>query len=281
MDWSLVLVSQGIESTIECPPETQQWQLVVARSEYQRAIRAIRQFHIENRGAWVREIPWSGMLFDWRAAAWVIALIAIFFLDAASRGAWQTEGLMSNTLVRQGEWWRLFTATTLHADVAHLAINLTTGFLLIGLTMGAYGAGLGLLATFLAGVGGNLAGLLLYASNHRSLGASGVVMGALGLITVQSIGPRGVVARDLIVRALCGGFLLLVLLGLSPDPRTDLVAHIGGFLSGVILGLLLSLGTLKGGHQTVSNSRMNPMADSIASVIFVAVITITWIFAFR
>lgn len=46
----------------------------------------------------------------------------------------------------------------------------------------------GLLAAYLAGVGGNLATWLVYGDNHRGLGASGMVMGALGLLAAQSVG---------------------------------------------------------------------------------------------
>jgi membrane associated rhomboid family serine protease len=272
MDWSLVLVSQGIESTIERSPETQRWQLSVPRVEYQRAIQAIKQYHLENkRTAWVRELPWSGLLFDGRAAALIVLLIAVFFSNEASGGTWETLGVMSNRLVRAGEWWRLFTATSLHGDIAHLAINATTGLLLVGLAMGAYRAGVGLLACYLAGVGGNLAGLLLYNDRHQSLGASGIVMGALGLITAQSIGPWGLAVRELIVRALCGGFLLLVLLGLSPDPRTDVLAHVGGFATGLLIGVPLAWW----------GNRMGSKIDSGALVLFALLVIGTWFLALR
>ena len=41
--------------------------------------------------------------------------------------------------------------------------------------MGRYGPGLGLLAAYLAGVGGNLTAWAVYGESHRGLGASGVV----------------------------------------------------------------------------------------------------------
>jgi rhomboid protease GluP len=272
MDWSLVLVSQGIENTIERSPETQQWQLSVPRVEYQRAIHAIKQYHVENkRGAWVREIPWSGLLFDWRAAAWALIVIAIFFVNETGGNALQKAGVMSNALVAKGEWWRLFTAVTLHGDVGHLAVNVTTGFLLVGLAMGAYGAGVGLLAAYLAGVGGNLAGLFFYGASHQSLGASGVVLGALGLITVESVGPRGVAVRDFLIRGLCGGFLLLVLLGLSPDPRTDVLAHVGGFASGAILGAPLAFWRPRIGNRL----------DYAALFVFATLLLGTWALAIK
>src|SRR5688500_16356435 len=49
MDWSLVLVSQGIESTIERVPESDRWQLSVPSGDYARAVQALRQYHVENK----------------------------------------------------------------------------------------------------------------------------------------------------------------------------------------------------------------------------------------
>ena len=269
MDWSLVLVSQGIESTIARVPDSERWQLCVPSNDYARAVQALRQYHVENKHSnWVRELP-AGLLLDWRAIAWTLIMLVIYFANAASGDAWQHAGLMNNRLVHAGEWWRLFTAMTLHGDVAHLAINITTGFVLVGLAMGAYGPGLGLLASCLAGLGGNLAGLMVYSQTHQSLGASGIVMGALGAIAVQSVGLTRGATRDIILRALCGGFLLLVLLGLSPDPRTDIIAHVGGFGSGVLLGLGLSL----------NRERLRPAVDHVALGLFAVLILVTWALA--
>ncbi len=87
---------------------------------------------------------------------------------------------MDGAAVAHGQWWRLFTAIWLHADLAHLATNATIGLLLLGLAMGRYGTGAGLLAAYLAGAGGNLVAGLISLQPHRSLGASGMVIGCLG-----------------------------------------------------------------------------------------------------
>jgi membrane associated rhomboid family serine protease len=102
--------------------------------------------------------------------------------------------------------------------------------------MARYGAGVGLLAAFLAGAAGNVAGLLIYSQPHQSLGASGMVMGALGLVTVQSFPfwrkyrPGG----RFLFRAFASGMMILPLIGFSPE--SDVVAHVGGFIAGAILG---------------------------------------------
>lgn len=243
MDWSLVLVSQGIETTIERDAEANVWRLVVDAPDYQRALRTIRQYKIENRHpVWRQQLPWTGMVFDWRCLLPLVIFVFLYAVEATGRGSLSNAGMMNNQHVHAGQWWRLFTAITLHGDLAHLAANVTTGFLLIGLAMGAYGPGMGLLASFLAGAGGNLAGLLFYSEPHRSLGASGMVMGALGLLAAQWLAllRHGLSPRQLVVRGVLSGCLLLVLLGFSPERNVDVLAHVAGFGTGLTLGAALA-----------------------------------------
>jgi rhomboid protease GluP len=236
MDWSLVLVSQGIENTIVGGSEEHGWQLLVTAADYTRALRALRQYRIENRRRlWVQPLPWTGMIFDRRSLIWFAVLALLFFVSDAREGL-REAGRMENAAVRDGQWWRLFTATMLHLDAPHLIANTTLGLLMLGLAMGSYGAGLGLLGAYLAGAGGNVAGLLVYGPQHRGLGASGMVMGALGMLTVQWFGlaRAGAQANRLVARGVFAGVSLLVLWGLNPT--SDVVAHVGGFCSGALLG---------------------------------------------
>ena len=50
MDWSLVLVSQGIEVALDREPTGNTWNLLVAPADHRRSLTAIRQFRLENRG---------------------------------------------------------------------------------------------------------------------------------------------------------------------------------------------------------------------------------------
>jgi membrane associated rhomboid family serine protease len=93
-----------------------------------------------------------------------------------------------------------------------------------------------------------------------------MVMGALGLITVESLGLRGSAIRDFTIRALCGGFLLLILLGFSPDPRTDVLAHVGGFATGMILGIPIA----------VWRERLGKRIDIAAVLLSVVLFLGTW-----
>lgn len=187
LDWSLVLASQGLEPVIDFSEEDGGWALWVPSQDCDRAVECIRLYEHENRGwPWQKELLFPGVLFDWASLAWTL-LICLFFWVSDSTGALRSAGMMSSIEVSNGQWWRLFTAVWLHADLAHLAANATIGIVLLGLAMGRYGTGTGLLAAYLAGAGGNLFAWFFAATPHNSLGASGMVMGCLGLIAVQSL----------------------------------------------------------------------------------------------
>ena len=231
MEWGLVLASQGIEAIID--RDGQGWELLVAEGDYARAQEALAQYRAENRNwHWRQPVPEAGLIFHWGSLGWAAAIVAVYYLSAVRFPGLRDAGILDSEKVAGGQWWRLLTAVTLHQGPPHLMANATIGFVLMGLAMARYGAGVALLATFLAGVAGNAADLLFYAEPHQSLGASGMVMGALGVITVQTFsfwrkeGPD----RRFLFRAVAAGVLILVLLGFSPD--SDIVAHVGGFIAG-------------------------------------------------
>jgi rhomboid protease GluP len=260
MDWALVLVSQGIEPTVD-QTETGGWVLLVSPEEYEKSAALIRQSRIENlRWPWRKPLFKSHTIFDWGALAWVVLMVAFYWLSDRQAGM-REAGIMHGQAVVAGEWWRLFTATFLHADLAHLTANAFFGLILLGLAMGRYGTGVGLLAAFVAGAGGNLASWAVRGDVFRGLGASGVVMGALGLLAAQSVGllRRDSRAMKFVVMGLAGGVMLFALLGVTPG--TDTVAHFGGFVSGLILGAGLTL---------IGDDLSRPGANLIAGAIFTA-----------
>jgi membrane associated rhomboid family serine protease len=271
MDWSLVLVSQGIETTIDQAEDGTGWGLIVPGPDYSVALRAIRQYRLENRAwPWQQAVFKPGFLFDWGSVAW--ALLACLFFWLSARTGMQPAGIMDGAAVAHGQWWRLFTAMWLHADLAHLATNATLGLVLLGLAMGRYGTGIGLLAAYLAGAGGNLLAGLLTLQTHRSLGASGMVMGCLGLLAVQSVSlwrqtPH---AMKYILSGICGGVMLFVLLALTPG--TDVMAHLGGFACGVLLGALLNL---------LPEVPQMPKLNLLSGLLFALMVIVPWWLALR
>lgn len=271
MDWSLVLISQGIQTIIH-HSEDGGWSLMVASRDLTPAVRVLRQYRLENtRWPWRQTFFDHDLLFDWGSAGWVL-LIGVFFWISESAASVRMVGMMDRLAVSTGEWWRLFTAVLLHADLGHLAANAGIGVVLLGLAMGRYGTGVGLLAAFLAGAGGNVTTWMLYSGVHRSLGASGMVMGCLGLLAAQSVSlwrehPRG---PKYVLTGIVGGVMMFVLLGLSPG--TDVMAHFGGFASGVILGAMLA---------PVPRLTKSSAGNVFAGIVFTSLVILTWWLALR
>jgi membrane associated rhomboid family serine protease len=272
MDWALVLASQGIEAILHKSEEG--WELLVDGRDFERAEAHLRQYQAENRGwRWRQPLPATGLLFHWGSAGWVLAIMAIYYWSTTRFPAARPLGIMDSRAVAAGQWWRLFTAVSLHENLPHLMANASTGFILLGLAMARYGAGVGLLAAFLAGAAGNVAGCVLYTHPYQGLGASGMVMGALGLVSAQSFGfwRASRKGAQFFLRALAAGALVLVLIGFSP--QADIVAHVGGFLCGTLLGCVLG--------RWPPERLQHPAANLAGTALLAVLLVGTWRLALR
>jgi len=236
MDWSLVLASQGIGVALEREPHGA-WLLQLDASDEPRARAAIRQYQRENRGFdWQREIPGSDLVFDGRVLLWALATALIFLVQGAF-----TAGLFDTRAVRQGEWWRAVTAVWMHQDIGHLASNVALGVVFLGLAMARFGAGVACLGSLAAGALANATAMVLRPEPYVGLGASGMVMGALGMIAAQSVplwnvGRRG---TRLMLSGIGAGVLVFILTGTRE--QSDVLAHLAGFVYGLALGGLATL----------------------------------------
>jgi membrane associated rhomboid family serine protease len=238
-DWSLVLFSQGIESTILPKDQNDGWMLEVKSSEMNEALRVLKLYQKENpKQPWSRNFLGTGVVFDWASLGWVTICIIFHWLNFGN-SAWREVGVMDSGKVLAGQWWRMVTALFLHADVAHLAQNMAIGFVLMGLAMGMYGKSKALLAALLTGIAGNALSLLLNPRPFNGLGASGLIMGCLGLITTHSWIPSDCkpspTAQKWMLTGVGAAVALFIMLGTSPG--TDIFAHTGGFVSGLMIGI--------------------------------------------
>ena len=266
LDWSLVLISQGIESVPVRREGDGAWTLEIAGTDWERATESIAAYERENATVWRREVKWTGLLFDARAVLPFAALILFHLLVERSSAEFKASGILNRDATLHGEWWRLCTAMTLHADLAHLAANVTTGLVFLGLAMGCFGPGVALLLAFLGGALGNVATLAVHESPFHGLGASGFVMASLGLLTAHSLAfARHEKPTVWIGRGVIAGCLLVVLLGFSV--RSDVVAHIGGFVAGVVLGI---------GALQFRGLLARRGINAVALIILIALITTTW-----
>lgn len=144
----------------------------------------------------------------------------------------------SAAVLHGGEWWRVVTALTLHADVGHLMAN-CLGWLLFGAMLAtSMGVGLATFVALVAGAAGNLVNLAgLERVGHQSLGASTALFAALGAQTACALwaGSRGVPLMRRLLVPLAMSAALLALMGAGGGPRTDVGAHAWGYACGLVL----------------------------------------------
>ena len=144
--------------------------------------------------------------------------------------------------VADGEAWRLFTYSFLHGGFVHLLFNLWALAQLGPLVERSLGAPRLALVYVLGAVGGGVAGCLWHAPLAPLVGGSGALfamMGALVAWLVQQGGsPRGhmhlLAARQMVV--MIGMNLLLGFL----VPMVSNAAHLGGLVTGFVVGWLVS-----------------------------------------
>jgi len=243
---ALVLVAVGISARLE--PRGGGIGLLVSGHEATQARQELVAYDEENVPP--VQVPQTERPFaEGISAAMVFCAVLVFVHAAASRQAfssdWLTAGEAQSGLIKGGEWWRIFTALTLHADFEHLLGNIGMGALLGLFVSQVFGAGLTWLAILLAGAAGNGLNALLHPAAHTSIGASTAVFAALGILTAQALTRR----RSPWTRGLrrwlplAGGMTLLFFLGLGGE-RTDVGAHFAGFFAGGLSGLgLTALGS--------------------------------------
>lgn len=239
-DWALALMSQGIESTVIEDENAGVVALEVAAAQCGAALRVLKQYHVENRGWGMRrELPVVHLSFNWACLGWAAIMILIHSLATLPGSRMVAAGVLATSVLTAHEWWRLLTAMTLHNDPGHLASNLVTGILLLGLSMARYGVGWGLLGPWLAGALANLSALFIYGAGYQSLGASGMVLAALGILTVAGMSEalRQRPGWKPMLATLSAGLMLFVLTG--SNPASDLVVHLGGFGFGLAVGGVL------------------------------------------
>ncbi|NVN89730.1 MAG: rhomboid family intramembrane serine protease [Desulfuromonadales bacterium] len=255
--WALVLDARSIPCCIEATSSGQQ--LLVPKQSLESARSEVRLYEEKNRN-WPPTLPSARALIEnTLPTVSVLILLATFHnltllgISLPGRGFSDLHdlGIAHGAAIRDGQWWRLVTALTLHADFVHLLGNLTIGGAVIILLCRELGSGLAWCLLLGAGILGNLANVWVQSPDHRSLGASTAVFGAVGIFSaISMLRHRQRLLRGLYV-PIAAGLALLALLG-SEGKQTDLGAHLFGFAFGVLLGLaaeLLSGGQARPGRQ--------------------------------
>ncbi|MGS5088967.1 rhomboid family intramembrane serine protease [Hydrogenophaga sp. A37] len=147
----------------------------------------------------------------------------------------------ATAVVRDGEWWRLLTATVLHAGVMHLALNMVALWDAGRQVCRWFGNGQFLLIYLGSALAGSALSLHFSAQQAVSVGASGAVFGVLGALTTGVYQHRDRVPRAMATRLLTSQGLFVVFMLAQGFTRSgvDNAAHVGGLVAGVVIAWLL------------------------------------------
>jgi rhomboid protease GluP len=250
-EWSLVLQSSETWHLVRWTSSG--WMVLVRDADYEAASTSIDRYESENRDfppRRTREQP--RFAASPVAPAIFVALAAFFFLvtgPVAHYSGWFQRGTAATNLVLSSEPWRAVTALTLHADTAHLLGNVISGTVFASAVHRRLGPGGGSLAILASGIAGNVANAVYHRTlgefDHRSIGASTAIFGAIGLLAATQLfinrkkdsGERGWLP---LVAPIIGGLALLGTLG-AGGANTDLGAHMFGLAGGLVIGILAGL----------------------------------------
>jgi rhomboid protease GluP len=141
-------------------------------------------------------------------------------------------------LTTDGQWWRLLTSTFLHGGLMHILANMY-GLLFVGIFLEPLlGAKKYAFVYLLTGILASVASIWWYDATV-SVGASGAIFGLYGFFLaclLLKVFPPEFGKAFLASTLVFVGFNLLM----AFTGGIDNAAHIGGLLSGFILGLIMS-----------------------------------------
>jgi membrane associated rhomboid family serine protease len=242
----LVLTAVGVEAVVTASGG--EYLLQVASHDAGYAMRHLLQYEAENRPPPPPPPPPPVYGYAWVGCA-VYALVLIGVAWVLSNGLVRLDafdlGELDAARVKAGEWWRAWTALTLHLDGPHLAANLSAGSWFGYLAARQMGGGTAWFITVSGAALANLLEGLLGPPEHRAVGASTAVFSALGAMSAYSWRERFALPQRWARRwgPLIAGVILLGWTGSGGGEGTDVdvVAHLAGFSVGALLGVTAAL----------------------------------------
>ena len=170
----------------------------------------------------------------------LIANVFVFLIMGASTGSfdWSARILLDwganlGQVSLHGQWWRLITASYLHGGFQHIVGNMVLLLIVGTLVSRKIGQIRFLVVYSICGV----AAQALSAAGHPdivSVGASGAIAGIMGAACILATSDR---CPEIDGKWLTQTLVLNALYSFAPN--VDWLAHIGGFLAGLLCGTVL------------------------------------------
>ena len=164
-------------------------------------------------------------------------------------------------LTLTGDWWRLVSCIFIHFGIIHLALN-TYGLYVVGTLLepmlGKIKFALSYLCT---GVFASIASLWWHSEGVNSAGASGAIFGMFGIflaLLLTNLIPKQI--RSSLLKNI--GIVVAINLIYGMKAGVDNAAHIGGLLSGVVIGFIFYPFLKNGGPETKGNLALAGIAGA-------------------
>lgn len=240
LEYGLVLEAKGIP--YQSIALEREWILAVTpdlAAEARQELERYAEERVVKRERAPSIVPFEGAGLG--AIGYVFALLIVAYCAGASlfNTDWFSIGALDASRPANQQWWRAFTALSLHAGPEHLFGNLLFGIVAGGLCSRLLGPGVAWLSILLAAAGANVLELWIAPIGHRAVGASTAVFAALGLLAGFAWRQRLSLRERWLYRwaPLIAGASLLTLLGAGAGTEhVDVLGHLLGFLAGVVAG---------------------------------------------
>ena len=173
----------------------------------------------------------------------LLAINVVVFLLCSFAFGWMYEkgAMITEVVLRDGQYYRLFTAMFLHADPQHLINNMLMLALGGAIVEHYTGHAFYFFLYMLSGLFGNMISMAYEIQNRLSwvsVGASGAIMGLVGFVVVWILVNRKtfIRSRSLMIRLALLGVFVIEACFFQKGANT--AAHTGGFLTGAVLGVI-------------------------------------------
>ena len=236
-----VVAAEGSSWALNVAPEI----AAHAREELERyeAERTLFAARKRERSSLQGRKPFGGAMAGALGYALALFLVAYGVGDSSFSVDWLAAGaLKAPPSGELPEWWRAFTALTLHQSAEHLLSNLAFGIAGGVLCTRLFGYGIGWLGILLAGAMANVLEMSIAPAGYSAIGASTAVFASVGLLSGYAWRQRLTLRERWLYRwtPLLGGISLLALLGAGGE-HVDVLGHLLGFLAGLMLGSAYAL----------------------------------------
>ena len=174
----------------------------------------------------------------------IIAIcIILFILMELSGGSTNSQVLLKyganlDVLVKNGEYYRLFTCIFLHIGIMHLLCNMYSLYIIGREVENLFGKIKYIIIFILSGIFGSIMSLA-FTHNTISAGASGAIFGLLGALLYFGMHYRTYLG-EAIKRSIIPIIVVNLIIGFFAE-GIDLAAHIGGLVGGVLVAMMVGV----------------------------------------